>query len=448
MLRGGDVTEILELRRQGLSISQISAHTGFDRKTVRKYLHDPTIPRYGPRQVTECRRGRLLAPFTDYVDQRLSAGVWNAVVLFRELRDRGYSGGYTVVKDYLRPKRREAEAVAVRRFETAPGHQAQVDWGELGVIEFPDGSKRKMYGFVMTLGNSRAMFADACTDQKLATFLRMHEAAFEHLGGVPEEVLYDWTKTAALGLDERGEVEWQSTFSDFAGYYGFTPRLCRVYRPQTKGKVESGIGYVRKSFLMAQYGQEPTSIEDLRSRLRAWTAEVANVRVHGTTHRIVREAWGEEKRHLQSIVGRPPYSQLYALVEEQVRIVSRDAFIAYKANRYSVPWQSAGKEVAVREKDDRIEIVRDGQVLATHVRSTDRYQTIVIAAHHADIPTVDTGRRGSKPRLALKFAAPEVEVRPLSVYEAVCEARCEPVTALQTELLQTELGLRELEGVA
>lgn len=433
MLRGGNVTDILELKRQGLSVSQISAHTGFDRKTIRKYLRDPTVPRYGPRKTkekseqTKRMRGRLLQPFTSYLDQRLAAGVWNAVVLHRELKERGYTGGYTVVKDYLRPKRREAQAVAVRRFETAPGKQAQVDWGHLGDITYPDGTTKRLYGFVMTLGCSRAMFADVTTDQKLATFLRMHEAAFEYLGGVPEEVLYDWTKTAALGLDERGEVEWQSTFYDFAGYYGFTPRVCRAYRPQTKGKVENGIGYVRKNFLLAQYGQEPTSIEDTRGRLRAWTAEVANTRVHGTTHRVVREAWEEEKPHLRSLAGR----SAYPVVEEQIRIVTRDAFVSFQASRYSVPWQAAGKEVLVREsvekdgsKDSRIVILRDGQVLTTHERSLEKHQTITVAAHHADMPSVETGRRGGKPRLTLKFAAPEVEVRPLSAYEDY-GSRCE-----------------------
>lgn len=426
MLRGADVTDILQLRRQGLSISQISALTGFDRKTIRKYLRDPSVPRYGPRQSTSNKRrpGQILEPFTAYIDQRLSAGVWNGVVLHRELRERGYSGGYTVIKDYLRPRRRAAEALAVRRFETPPGHQAQVDWGELGDILCPDGTRKRLYGFVMTLGYSRAMFAAVATDQKLTTFLRMHEAAFEHLGGVPQEVLYDWTKTAALGLDERGEVQWQSTFADFARYYGFTPRVCRAYRPQTKGKVESGIGYVKKSFLLSQYGQEPRSIDDLQSRLRVWNAEVASPRVHGTTHRVVREAWEEEKPHLQALAGRPAYP----LVVEQVRIVSRDAYVSYQTNRYSVPWQAAGKEVLVREagdQDARIEIVRDGEALASHARCTGRHQTLTIAAHHAGIPTADSGRRGGKPRLSLTFAAPQVEVRPLSVYEAVYEAAVE-----------------------
>lgn len=125
MLRGGEVNEIIELRRQGLSITRISTLTGYDRKTIRKYLKTPKLPRYGPR----LQRGSRLDPFTAYIQERLSAGVWNAVVLLAELKERGYQGDYTTLKDYLRPLRREAACVAVRRFETPPGEQAQVDWG-------------------------------------------------------------------------------------------------------------------------------------------------------------------------------------------------------------------------------------------------------------------------------------------------------------------------------
>src|SRR4028119_234869 len=128
MLRGGDVNEIQELRRQGLSITQIGTLTGFDRKTIRKYLDNPRQPRYGPRP----KRGSQLEPFRAYIHERLAAGVWNAVVLLSELKARGYSGGYTILKDYLRPLRREATSVAVLRFETPPGQQAQLDWGTLG----------------------------------------------------------------------------------------------------------------------------------------------------------------------------------------------------------------------------------------------------------------------------------------------------------------------------
>jgi hypothetical protein len=153
------------------------------------------------------------------------------------------------------------------------------------------------------------MFADIATDQKLPAFLRMHEAAFEYLGGVTQEILYDNTKTVVLktltqGVDSRGEVKLNPEFADFARYWGFTPRLCRPYRPQTKGKVESGVGYLRKNFLC---GRDATDLDDLRQQMRVWSAEVANVRLHGTTHRLVGEAWQEEKPSLQSAVGRRAY---------------------------------------------------------------------------------------------------------------------------------------------
>ncbi len=405
------MTEITALKHQGLSISQISVLTGYSRPTIRKYLQQTQTPRYGPRQP----RPTQLDPYVSFLEQRLQAGVWNAVVLFRELRGQGYPGGYTAVKDWVRPKRREAQVVAVRRFETPPGKQAQVDWGDLGEIIHTDGTRQKLYAFVMTLGHSRAMFCDIATDQKLPNFVRMHEAAFEALGGVPEEILYDNTKTVVLklltaGVDTRGEVRLNPAFADFARYWGFVPRLCRPYRPQTKGKVENGIGYVRKNFLC---GREASALDDLRSQMRVWTADVAHCRVHGTTHRIVAEAWEEEKPFLQPLLSR----RGYPLVVESIRRVSRDAYISYRGNRYSVPWQNAGQEVLVREVGDQIEIVRDKTTLAVHLRCSGSNQLVTVAAHHADIPL---GNKSSgKARLSLKVTLPQVEVRSLAVYEAL-----------------------------
>ena len=206
------MNQIEELRRQGLSVCGIAAVTGFDRKTVRKYLANPERqPRYGPRQ----KRPSQLDPFKPYIDERLAAGVWNAVVLMRELRERGYAGGYSTVKEYLQPKREESRAVAVRRFETPPGRQAQVDWGHLGTLQI-DGQEYRLSGFTFTLGYSRMMMAEAALDQKLGTLLRMHEEAFRQLGGVPEEILCDRIKTLWTGIDDRGEVVWHPMFLDFA----------------------------------------------------------------------------------------------------------------------------------------------------------------------------------------------------------------------------------------
>ena len=158
----------MEMQRQGLSIQRISLVTGFDRKTVRKYLQDPeAAPRYGPRPP---QPGRL-DEFKPYLEERMKAGVWNAQVLLRELKARGYRGGYTILTDWLRPHRQSAGVVAVRRFETPPGRQAQVDWGHLGSLEVGE-SARPLWGFTFTLGYSRTMMAEAATDQKLGTLLR------------------------------------------------------------------------------------------------------------------------------------------------------------------------------------------------------------------------------------------------------------------------------------
>ena len=287
------------------SIRAISRLTGYDRKTISRYLlaaaEQPPVYKPRPSAATK------LEPFKAYLKERLQAGVWNAQVLLRELRERNYSGGYSTLTEWLRPQRKEGSVVAVRRFETPPGKQAQVDWGHLGSLS-EDGSKREMWGFTITLGYSRMMMAEAATDQRLGTLLRMHESAFRQWGAVPEEILYDRMKTVWTGIDERGEIIWNAIFLDFARYWGFTPRLCRPYRPQTKGKIESGVKYVRRNFLCGLLGREPASLGDLNAELRCWVAEVANRRVHGTTHEQVLLRWDEDLFAMQPIDWAPALS--------------------------------------------------------------------------------------------------------------------------------------------
>ena len=168
--------EISELKREGLSIQAISQLTGFDRKTIRKYLLKPEgRPMYGPRPAPVSK----LEPFKPYLKERFQAGVWNAQVLLRELRQRNYSGGYTILTDWLRPQRESARVVAVRRFETPPGKQAQVDWGHLGSL-LESGEERMLWGFTMTLGYSRMMMAEAATDQKLERFCACTKRLFNN----------------------------------------------------------------------------------------------------------------------------------------------------------------------------------------------------------------------------------------------------------------------------
>jgi transposase len=402
------VNQIEELRRQGLTVTAIAEVTAFDRKTVRKYLAHPELePRYKPRP----GRPSVLDPFKGYIEERLAAGVWNAVVLTRELREGGYAGGYSTVKEYLQPKREASRASAVRRFETPPGRQAQVDWGYLGTLTM-DGERHRLSGFTFTLGYSRMMVAEATLDQKLGTLLRMHEEAFRQLGGIPEEVLYDRMKTVWVEIDDRGEVVWNPLFLDFARYWGFTPRLCAAYRAQTKGKVESGVKYVRRNFLCGLLGKEPAGLEDMNAQMRVWVWTVANERLHGTTHEPPLARWTTERERLHPIDNRPPYP--YA--EDEPRRVARDAYVSWQGSRYSVPWQYAGRDVWVCEHDGRVEIYSGADRIALHDRAA-RHQVVTQSEHHRGIPL--NGHQRAKILVHLRETAPVVEARPLAAYESL-----------------------------
>jgi hypothetical protein len=260
-----------------------------------------------------------------------------------------------------------------------------------------------MWGFTMTLGYSRRMFAAAATDQKLGTLLRMHEAAFYEWGAVPDEILYDRMKTVWTGVDERGEIVWNAIFLEFARYWGFTPRLCRPYRPKTKGKIESGVKYVRRNFLCGLQGREPADLSGLNGELRWWIAEVANQRVHGTTHEPVMARGEADGAAMHPVNGRPPYPYM----DDEQRKVARDAYVSWKGSRYSVPWHYAGKEVWVRDHGPSVEIRYSAERIAVHAPATRRHQVVTLNQHHAGIPT---HRRES---------APLVEHRPLAAYESL-----------------------------
>lgn len=401
--------KINELKREGLSIQAISELTGYDRKTIRKYLLTPVgRPVYGPRPAPASK----LETFKPYLNERLQAGVWNAQVLLRELRQRNYTGGYTILTDWLRPQRESARTVAVRRFETPPGKQAQVDWGHLGSLN-EEGEQRRLWGFTITLGYSRRLMAEAAADQKLGTLLRMHESAFRQWGAVPEEILYDRMKTVWNGTDERGEIVWNPVFLDFARYWGFKPRLCRPYRAQTKGKIESGVKYIRRNFLCGLLGREPANLDDFNTELRQWVSEVANRRIHGTTHQQVLLRWDEDQFAMLPVNGRPDYPYM----DDEQRKVARDAYVSWRGSRYSVPWQYAGREVWVREDGREIEVHCGAHRIAVHAEAVMRHQTVTRSEHHEGIPL--GARQNGKTLIHIQQNTPVVEQRLLASYESL-----------------------------
>jgi hypothetical protein len=257
------------------------------------------------------------------------------------------------------------------------------------------------------------MMAEAVLDQKLGTLLRMHEEAFRQLGGVPEEILYDRMKTVWLETDERGEIVWHPVFLDFARYWGFTPRLCRPYRAQTKGKVESGVKYVRRNFLCGLQGREPSGLPDFNAQLRAWVWGVANQRVHGTTHEQVMARWDADQSNLQPLDGRPAYPY----VDDELRKVARDAYVSWQGSRYSVPWEYAGRSVWVRERSGDVEVHYGRERIAVHGQAPRKHLVVTQAEHHQGIPL--GARREHKILVRIQDTAPVVEIRPLAAYESV-----------------------------
>lgn len=192
----------------------------------------------------------------------------------------------------MRPLRAEATLASLtqRRFETAPGQQAQVDWGQVKV-SFISGPT-EVHVFVMTLGYSRRAWAEGFENERMGNLLAAHEHAFEHFGGRCSELLYDRMRTVILGTTD-GRPRWNPTFEAFARHWGFEPRVCRPYRAQTKGKVESGVKYVKRNFIPGRVFRD---LDDFNEQLREWLSSIADVREHGTTHQRPIDRFAEEAR--------------------------------------------------------------------------------------------------------------------------------------------------------
>lgn len=293
--------EIRVLHRHGKSIREIAREMGVSRNTVRRYLRDGEAERYRSRPL----RATKLDPFKGYVIERLAAAAPERIpasVLLTELRERGYSGGYTMLKVFVASLKPPAAAEPVIRFETEPGEQMQVDWA---VIRRGD---NRLSVFVATLGWSRATYVEFVTDERVETLIEAHENAFLAFGGTPRQVLYDNMRTVVLERHGygRGRHRFHPGFLDFARHCGFHLRLCAPYRAQTKGKVERFIRYLRHSFyvpLASRLAQEGLIVDRETANLAVgrWLREVANKRVHGTTGEIPADRLAIERVQLQPV---------------------------------------------------------------------------------------------------------------------------------------------------
>lgn len=397
---------IRDLYSQGLSISEISDRTGYDRKTVRKYINKKTAlePQKRP------ARSSKLDPYKPYLLEKLNEGPYTAARLFREIQEMGYDGGKTIVKDFVRKVRPKLGVPAVLRYEKKPGVQSQVDWGELGTIEV-DGKLKKLFCFSMILGYSRMRYVEFTLSTDTCTLIQSHLNAFQYFGGCTQEILYDNIKQVVIKRAlKSSDSEWNSLFEDFFKYYGFIPRLCRPYRPQTKGKIENTIGYVKRDFFL---GGKFSSLENLNFQAIGWLKRV-NSSVHGTTHEIPLERLKEEKLILLDQV--PPYK----VVRIETRKVSSDCYISYLGNKYSVPYIFAGRAVELHISDGKFQVCVGNERICEHeilpgncrvFRKKEHFQGLLSEI----LKQNSICRNTSNP--PLKFSSPKVEKRSLEIYE-------------------------------
>jgi transposase len=409
VIKLGELVMILDLHRQGLSVSAIARQVGVDRKTVRTYiakgLEPPTYKKRAP------ARG-VVDRFEPYLRERLAAyPALTARRLFREIKERGFSGGYSVVRDRARDIRPVRSAGYEVRFETPPGEQAQVDFARFEV-EFLDepGIKRIVWLFSMVLGYSRLIWARFVLRQDLQSVLRCHIAALEAIGGAPRTILYDRMKTAVIGEDADGLVVYNRALVDLARHYGFQPRACRPYRAKTKGKVERPFRYIREDFFL---GGVFRNLEDLNDQLRYWLETVANPRVHATTQRVVNEAFAEEQASLLALP-RSPYRSVLRLE----RRASHEGMVSVGGNLYSVPDTTRRRVFDVHVLADEIRIFEDCALVASHLPLEGRGEKRLDPAHRKS-GSFSRRRPSSSEPATLPRAGDHAPRRSLDFYAAV-----------------------------
>lgn len=407
MLKMEEFLLIRDLYNKGLNISEIARETGFDRKTVRKYI----AARAPPTAQTRTSKPSKLDEYREYIQQRITEYPLSAARIYREIVDKGFTGKYTIVKNYIREIRPKEIVPAVLRYETKPGVQAQVDWGECDHID-EDEQLRKVYCFSIILGYSRMRYVEFTLSTDVYTFIQCHNHAFEYFGGYTQEILYDNIKQIIIKRAIKPKDNtWNAKFEDYFTYHGFIPRLCKPYCPQTKGKIENSIGYVKRDFLL---GGTFSSLDDMNQQCMHWLNRV-NATLHGTTNEIPFERLKQE--NLKSISGIRPYQ----IRREEYRKISKDAYVSYRGNRYSVPYQFAGRDAVLELDETRITIRVGSEIICSHDIVPGHHRMIREKEHFKGLLSLAmkcNSQRMKRSKPLFKVLGPQVDHRPLSVYDS------------------------------
>jgi transposase len=366
------VRQMRVLEEAGWGSKRIARELGIARNTVRRYLRRGEAAaaqvRPAARRLDDGAAAKAVALFEGEAEG-------NAVVVQQMLAEGGVEASVRTVQRAVEGSRREAlaDAVATVRFETAPGRQMQIDFGEK---KLRIGSAVvKVYLLVAVLSHSRRLFVKAFLNQRGDDWREGIAEAFRHFGGVPAEVLGDNAKPLVKSRDkEAGTVCFHPAYLDFCREWDVQPRACGPYRARTKGKTESGVKYVKRNALA---GRGFESFGALAAHLVAWMV-LADQREHGTTHeqpcvRFERD----EKAALRPLPTRPHPVRRQLLR----RRVANDALVDVDTVRYSVPYKLVRAHVEVHVGDDDVRIFHGATLVATHRRSFEPHAKVVDPSH-------------------------------------------------------------------
>jgi transposase len=398
-----EVAAMLRLRELGWGTKRIAKELCVSRNTVKRYLEAQGFVAF-----QTPKRSNVLADHEAWLEESFRRHYGNADVVRQDLaRERGIEVSLRTVERAVAHLRKEikAQALATVRFETPPGRQLQIDFGETRALI--GGETCRLHLFVGTLGYSRRCYVRPFRHERQSAWFDGVEGAFDHFGGATQEVLMDNARALVDHHDAvTREVRFNSRLHAFARYWGFVPRACAPYRARTKGKDERGVGYVKRNAIA---GHSFASWGALEAHLGWWMREVADVRNHGTTGEPPIERFRrDEAAALRRLEGRPPFRQ----IRDLIRRVQSDCCIEVDTNAYSVPWRLIGETVSVVVAGGRISIQHGGQEVAIHPESAGRRQRLVEAAHFQGLA------QSSAPAHAAATRSPDL-LRPLEEYEAL-----------------------------
>lgn len=372
-----------------LSVSQIAAQTALDERTVSRWLKQK---RYRPRH--SARRPSKLDPYKESIAGWLERHPYSAAQILQRLRQNGYTGGYSIVKEHVR-KVRPALKPAYLKLAFAPGECVQVDWGCAGNVQV-GATTRRLSFLCLVLCHSRMLYVEFALSERLESFLHCLKNGLQYFGGSPERLMVDNMKTAVLRHRPGEQAVIHPRLLDMAAHYGFQVTAHTPRKPNQKGRVENAVGYVKKNFLA---GLDPATPERLNPAAREWLDSVANIRQHGETRRRPIDLFTEEERPRLQPLPAMPYE---AATITTVRASSQFR-VSVDANRYSVPSIYASQRLNLHLYADRLCLYYDGNLVATHRRSYDRGRDFEDREHVR--PLLDQRKRARNQQHLLRFLA-------------------------------------------